>query len=36
MKWDGHVEGMGVKRNAYRVLLGKLERKEQLGRHRSG
>jgi hypothetical protein len=26
----------GVKRNAYRALMGKLEGKEQLGRHRSG
>jgi hypothetical protein len=30
MRWAGH----GAKRNAYRILVGKLERKRQLGRPR--
>jgi hypothetical protein len=28
MRWAGHVERMGVKRNAYRLLVGKPEGKE--------
>jgi len=28
--------GHGLKRNAHRVLMGRLEGKEKLGRHRSG
>jgi hypothetical protein len=32
MKWTGHVEGMGVKRNACRILVVKPERKRPLGR----
>jgi hypothetical protein len=31
-RWAGHVIGMGEKSNAYRVLVGKPERKRQLGR----
>jgi hypothetical protein len=27
MRWVGHVTGMGEKRNAYRILVGKPERK---------
>jgi hypothetical protein len=27
MRWAGHVAGMGKKRNAYRILVGKPERK---------
>jgi hypothetical protein len=34
MKLAGHIEGMGGKKNAYRVLVGKLERKWPLGRPR--
>jgi hypothetical protein len=34
MRWAGHVERMGKKRNAYRLLLGKPEGKRPLGRPR--
>jgi hypothetical protein len=34
MRWAGHVAGMGEKRNAYRLLVGKLEGKKPLGRPR--
>jgi hypothetical protein len=34
MKWAGHVERMGEKRNAYRILVGKPEGKRPLGRPR--
>jgi hypothetical protein len=34
MRWAGHVARMGEKRNAYRLLVGKPERKRQLGRPR--
>jgi hypothetical protein len=34
MRWAGHVGRMGEKRNAYRILVGKLERKRPLGRPR--
>jgi hypothetical protein len=30
MGWAGHVARMGEKRNAYRILVGKPERKRQL------
>jgi hypothetical protein len=36
MKWAGHVARMGAKRNAYRVLVGKLEGKRPLGRPKHG
>jgi hypothetical protein len=32
MRWAGHVGQMGKKRNAYRLLVGKPERKRPLGR----
>jgi hypothetical protein len=32
MSWAGHVERVGEKRNAYRVLVGKLEGKRPLGK----
>jgi hypothetical protein len=32
MRWAGHVAGMGEKRNAYRILVGKPEGKRPLGR----
>jgi hypothetical protein len=32
MRWTGHVAGMGEKRNAYRILVGKPEGKRPLGR----
>jgi hypothetical protein len=32
MSWAGHVARMGEKRNAYRSLVGKVERKRPLGR----
>jgi hypothetical protein len=32
MRWAGHVERMGEKRNAYRILVGKPEGKRSLGR----
>jgi hypothetical protein len=34
MRWAEHVAGMGVKRNAYRVLMGKPEGKRPLGKRR--
>jgi hypothetical protein len=34
MRWAGHVAGMGEKRNAYRLLLGKPEGNRSLGRPR--
>jgi hypothetical protein len=37
VRWAGHVVRMEKKRNAYRILVGKPERKRPLGRprHRS-
>jgi hypothetical protein len=32
MRWAGHVAGMGEKRNAYRILMGKPEGKRPLRR----
>jgi hypothetical protein len=34
MRWAGHVAGMGEKRNACRLLVGKSEGKRPLGRPR--
>jgi hypothetical protein len=34
MKWAGHVARMGEKRNVYRLLIGKPERRRPLGRPR--
>jgi hypothetical protein len=34
MRWAGHVARMGEPRNAYRILVGKSERKRPLGRSR--
>jgi hypothetical protein len=34
MRWARHVAGMGTKRNAYRILVGKPEGKRPLGRPR--
>jgi hypothetical protein len=34
MRWAGHVERMGEKRNAYRLLVGKPEGNRLLGRSR--
>jgi hypothetical protein len=34
LRWAGHVAGMGEKRNAYRLLVGKPEGKRLLGRPR--
>jgi hypothetical protein len=34
MRWVGHIAGMGEKRGAYRILLGKVEGKRPLGRPR--
>jgi hypothetical protein len=34
MRWAGHVARMGVKGNAYRMLVGKPEGKRPLGRQR--
>jgi hypothetical protein len=34
MRWAGNVARMGKKRNAYRLLVGKPERKTPLGRRR--
>jgi hypothetical protein len=31
MRWAGHVARMGEKRTAYRILMGKSERKGPLG-----
>jgi hypothetical protein len=35
MRWAGHVARMGEKRNAYRLLVGKLGGKRPLGRRRT-
>jgi hypothetical protein len=35
MRWAGHVARIGEKRNAYRLLMGKPEKKRPLGRPRS-
>jgi hypothetical protein len=32
MRWEAHVDQMGEKRNAYRILVGKPEGKRPLGR----
>jgi hypothetical protein len=34
MRWEGHLARMGEKRNAYRLLVGKLVGKKPLGRPR--
>jgi hypothetical protein len=34
MRWAGHVARMGEKRNSYRLLVGKPERRRPLGRPR--
>jgi hypothetical protein len=34
MRWTGYVAGMGVKRNTYRILVGKPEGMRPLGRPR--
>jgi hypothetical protein len=34
MRWSGHVTGMGKKRNAYKLSVGKPEGKIPLGRPR--
>jgi hypothetical protein len=34
MRLEGHVAGMGEKRNVYRILVGKPEKKRPLGRPR--
>jgi len=34
MRWAGHVAPMGLRRGAYRVLVGKTEGKRPLGRPR--
>jgi hypothetical protein len=34
MIWVAHTAGMGDKRNTYRILVGKPERKRPLGRAR--
>jgi hypothetical protein len=34
VRWAGHVARMGEKRNVYRLLVGKPERKRPLGRPR--
>jgi hypothetical protein len=34
MRWAGHVTGMGEKRNAYGLLVGKPEGRRPLGRPR--
>jgi hypothetical protein len=34
MRWAGHVAKMGVKRNVYRILVGKPEAKRPLGKPR--
>jgi hypothetical protein len=34
MRWEGHVASQEAKMNAYRVLVGKPERKRPLGRPR--
>jgi hypothetical protein len=32
MWWAGHLAWIGAKKNAYRIFVGKLERKRRLGR----
>jgi len=32
MRWEGHVERMGEKRNAYKIFVGKPEGKRSRGR----
>jgi hypothetical protein len=32
MRWAGHAARVGERRDLYRVLVGKLDRKKQLGR----
>jgi hypothetical protein len=34
MRWEGHVAFIEEKKKAYRILMGKLKRKRQLGRPR--
>jgi hypothetical protein len=34
MRWEGHVAQIGVRRNAYRIFVGKREGKRPLGRPR--
>jgi len=34
MRWPGRVARMGEMRTAYEILVGKLERKRPLGKHR--
>jgi hypothetical protein len=34
MRWAGHVAGKGMRRNAYRILMGKPEGRRPLGRPR--
>jgi hypothetical protein len=34
LRWAGHVARKGARRNSYRVLVGKPERRRQLGRPR--
>jgi hypothetical protein len=34
IRWAGHVASVGAKMNAYRILVGKPERKRPLGRPR--
>jgi hypothetical protein len=34
MKWTGHVARMGMKRNTYKILVGKPKGKRPLGRPR--
>jgi hypothetical protein len=34
VRWPGHVERMGEKRNAYSILVGKPEGKRPLGKPR--
>jgi hypothetical protein len=36
MGWAGHIARMGAKRNACRILVGKVEGKRPLGRPRHG
>jgi hypothetical protein len=33
MRWAGHLACMGALRNKYKILVGKLEGRTQLGRH---
>jgi hypothetical protein len=34
MRWEGHVARMGLKKNEYRILVGKPEEKRPLWRQR--